>query len=176
MAGLTVEDIAKLSDKEAKFALLKLYDPTINDNQAAKLCDYAPKSGTQVKNRVAGKIGGILAERGLTLDSVVKTLDEGLKAMKSRHIFINEFNDKGKQTGARVELKEVGPDYGARIATAKTIIMLHKLGEQEKTPDEDPGQIVAPEMSDAEAEGLTGRGGPTEVVEADFEVSDAANG
>lgn len=174
MAGLTVEDIVKLSDKEAKFYFLKVIDPTLNDNQAAKLCNYAPKSGTQVRNRVAGKIGNILADHGITIDTVVEKLAEGLCAKKMKYIFLNEFNEKGKQTGAKVELKEVGPDYGAINATAKTIFMLHKMGEQEET--EDPDQIPAPNLSETDLQKAVGRGGPTEVIDADFdEVGDAAS-
>lgn len=174
MAELTVKDIVKLSDKEAKFYFLKLIDPTLNDNQAAKLCNYAPKSGTQVRNRVAGKIGNILADHGITIDTVVEKLAEGLCAKKKKFIFLNEFNEAGKQTGAKVELKEVGPDYGAINATAKTIFMLHKMGEQER---EEPDQITAPEISEADLQKAVGRGGPTEVIEAEFdEVDDAETG
>ncbi len=175
MASLTVEDVAKLSDKEAKFALLKMVDPTINDNQAATLCKYAPKSGTQVKNRVAGKIGGILAEHGVFLDSVAVTIDEGLKARRTKAVYVNKYNKNGKQISSTVEVIDIGPDYGARNNTAKTVIMLEKLGEQEKP--EELEQIAAPEMSEADLQKAVGRGGPTEVVEADFEeVSDAATG
>ena len=176
MASLTVEDVAELSDKEAKFALLKMVDPTLNDNQAAKLCDYAPKSGTQVKNRVAGKLGGILADHGITLDSVAETMVEGLKARRTKGIYVNKYNTNGKVISTSVKVIDIGPDYGARNNAAKTVVMFEKLGEKElKAPDQ--SQIEAPEIPEADLQKAVGRGGPTEVIEADFEeVDDAQTG
>ena len=174
-----LEDAAKLSPQEAKFTLLKGIDPTISDNKAAKLCGYAGKSGTQVRNRVAGKIGGLLAEHGLGLDTIAENIKKCIEAKKTKAVFRATYNEKGKQNGVDVEVLELGPDYQAIDRAIKTLIMLQKLGEVEEKVPQIPEHTSTPDISPEALETAAGRGGPVEVIEADFEEveeSDVATG
>jgi len=172
MSDESVEDkvqrAAKLSPQEAKWTLLKLIDPTMTDNKAASLCDYAKKSGTQVKNRVAGKIGGILEDYGIGLEAIAENLKRCFNATKTKAVFLPKY-ENGKQVDMVCEVKDLGPDYGAINAANKTLIMLQKIGEQEM-PGGEPTALLGMDREGLEA--TVGRGGPIEFIDVEFDVGE----
>lgn len=167
-----VEKIVKLSDKESKFALLKLTDPNLSDNKVAELCNYSGHNcGTQVRTRVAGKIGGLLAGYGLGLETIAENIKTMIGARKTRPVFYNQFNSKGRQTGVKMEVEDLGPDYSSIDRATKLLILLQKIGEKEEAAQPQiPEQTPTPQMSAEELQAAVGRKGPTEVIEAEFET------
>ena len=173
-------DAVKLSDKESKFLLLMTIDPTLTANKAAKLCGYAGKSGTQVKNRVAGKIGGILEGYNLGLETIAENIKICIGARKKKAVFLQQYNEEGKQIGTGMEIVDLGPDCQSIDRATKLLMMLQRFGEQEEAAaPQIPEHTTPRQMSEDDLQKAVGRGGPVEVIEADFEVtedSDAATG
>lgn len=168
-----IESVTKMRPKQAKFTLLKILDPTMTDGEAVKRAGFSHSAAASVikSSKIKGILGDELAERGITLDTVAETIERCLNARKFRTVFTKEYDEKGRPTKDIVTDRDVGPDHAMQLRAAQTLIVLAKKPPE----DSEPKSLPAPKMSAEEAERLVGRG-PTEVVDADFEVTDADTG
>ena len=176
----SVDEIVALPAGTCKYLLIKLLHPEIKDAEAGRLAGYKGKAGGNLKARVAGVLGPYLEAEGLTLESIATVLQEAMNATKIKEVVVKKKLSTGMASSRQidftqeVEKVDLGPDHKVRLQAGALLMNLHRNAERDKPPGLPPPP-KQPVMTQDQLQKAVGRG-PTEVVDAEFEVEDAATG
>lgn len=175
----SIDEIVALPLMACKALLIQTLYPTIKNAEAARLAGYKGKAGGNYKARVAGVLGEYLDADGIGLPDVAAIFRDAMSAKRIKEVVLkNKLStgaDKQRQITItqKVEKVDLGPDHKVRMQAGAFLYNVHLTAEKQPKP---PERIDAPERSPADLEKAVGRGGPTEVIDAEFdEVSDAAS-
>ena len=114
-----------MSTRQQAFALQCLLNPRATDTEKARNAGYSVSEHSKVsgiKKAVAGKLGHILFEHGITQLSIVEVVADCLKAERCQAHVVRVYED-GKPV--KEELVTVSlPDMGPRLRAAQILINL----------------------------------------------------
>lgn len=115
---------AKLTDKERKLLDIKMANPSIGEDEAARQAGYSitcHSRATTIVKRIQGKIGDVLFMKfGIDEGDIAKGLKDALNATYQRIVTRKTYQD-GKVVDEKVELVPI-PDHKIRLAAINTLL------------------------------------------------------
>lgn len=133
------DDFKKLTDREKRTLEAKAANPELSDAQAAREGGYQIKEGGSagaIMSRIRHKMGPLLEQQGVTLETILGTFRDCLKAEKSL-MCPRRFFEEGRVVNEEVVQSNV-PDYATRLRAAVTVGKLLGLFQEEQERGNQP--------------------------------------